>query len=116
MRIKSTNGTFRELAEVCHNLKTMYKFLGPTNEVGSDGHSLGDIEFAMGQSMLSLGDLISRLIQTAGMYKEITGRPGSLFTGCRIVSHPPGTHFAFPLIGIPPELMGLIDDENDIIG
>ena len=116
LQIRATDGTFPELAEVCHNLKTMHKFQGPTDRMGSDGHSLGDIEFATGQSMLSLDDLISRLIRTAGMYKETTGRPDRLFTGCRIASHPPGTHFAFPLVGIPSELRNLFDGKNVIIG
>ena len=104
LQIRSTEGTFSERVEVCHNLKTMHKFQGPTNRMGSDGHSLGDIEFASGEGILTLDDLISRLLQTAGMYEEITGRPRRMFMGCRIASHPPGTHFAFPLVGIPPEL------------
>ena len=116
LRIRATEGTFSELVEICHNLKTMHKFQGPTNNMGSDGHSLGDIEFATGQSILTLDDLISRLLQTAGMYEEITGRPSKMFTGCRIASHPPGTHFAFPLVGIPPELKNLKNDKTVIIG
>ena len=116
LEIRSTNGTFSELVEVCHNLKTMYKFLGPTNKMGSDGHNLGDIKFATDQSMLVLDDLISRLLQTGGMYEEITGRPSRMFGGCRIASHPPGTHFAFPVVGIPLELRKLNDGKNVIIG
>ena len=116
LQIRATDGTFSELVEVCHNLKTMHKFQGPTDRMGSDGHSLGDIEFATGQSMLTLGDLISRMLQTAGMYEEITGRSSRMFTGCRIASHPPGTHFAFPLVGIPPELKKLNNGKNVIIG
>ena len=116
LQIRSTDGTFRELVEVCNNLKTMYKFAGPTNEMVSDGHHLGDIGFTTDQSLLTLDDLISRLLQTAGMYEEITGRPRKMFTGCRIASHPPGTHFAFPLVGIPSELKRLHDGKNVIIG
>lgn len=116
LEIRATNGTFFELVEVCHNLKTMYKFQGPTNKMGSDGHNLGAIKFATDQGMLALDDLISRLLQTAGMYEVITGRPSRMFVGCRIASHPPGTHFAFPLVGIPSELRKLIDGKNVIIG
>ena len=116
LQIRSTDGTFSELAEVCHNLKTVHKFQGPTDRMESGGHSLGDIEFARGQSMLTLDDLISRLMRTGEMYTEITGRPGRMFTGCRIASHPPGTHFAFPLVGIPSELKKLVDGKNVIIG
>ena len=39
-----------------------------------------------------------------------------MFTGCRIASHPPGTHFAFPLVGIPPEMKNLENDKTVIIG
>ena len=116
LEIRPTDGTFSELVEVCHNLKTMYKFQGPTNNMESGGQNLGDIEFVRDQSMLSLGDLISRLLQTAGMYEEITGRPSKMFRGCRIASHYPGTHFAFPLVGIPSELKCLIDGNNVVIG
>lgn len=116
LQIRATDGTFSELAEVCYNLNTMHKFQGPTDRIGSDGQSLGDIEFAAGQSMLTLDDLISRLLQTAGAYAEITGRPRRIFTGCRIASHPPGTHFAFPLVGIPPELKRLDNGRNVALG
>ena len=116
LKIRSTVGTFSELIEVSHNLNTMHKFQGPTNEMGSDGHNLGDISFATDHSFLTLGDMISRLLQTGGLYEEITGRPSRVFMGCRIASHLPGTHFAFPFVGIPPELKTLHDGKNVIIG
>ena len=74
LQIQAAQGSFSELVEVCHNLTTMQKFRGPTNHMGLDGHSLGDITFATGQSVLTLDDLISRLLQTAGMYEDISGR------------------------------------------
>ena len=116
LQIRSTSGTFTELVEISHNLNTMHKFLGPTDSVGSDGHNLGTIRFATDQSFLTLDDLISRLLGRAGPYEEITGRPRRMFTGCRIASHPPGTHFAFPLVGIPSELRKLSNGKNVIIG
>ena len=116
MKIRSSRGTFSELVEICHNLKTIHKFQGPTDRMGSDGHNLGDIRFATDQSSMTLDDLISRLQNTAGMYEEITGRPRRMFTGCRIASHPPGTHFAFPLLGIPSELRKLSNGKSVIIG
>ena len=116
LQIRSTDGTFSELVEVCYNLKTMHKFQGPTDRIGSDGHNLGEIRFDTNKSLLTLDDLISRLLQTGGMYEELTGRPRKMFAGCRIVSHPPGTHFAFPLVGIPSELKKLNDGKNVIIG
>ena len=94
----------------------MHKFQGPTNEIGSDGHDLGDIKFVTERSLLTLDDLISRLLPTSGMYEEITGRPKKMFRGCRIASHPPGTHFAFPLVGIPSELKILADRKNVVVG
>lgn len=116
LRIRATGGTFSELVEVCHNLNALYTFQGPTNRMGSDGHNLGEIKFATDQSLLTLDDIISRLLLTAGMYEEITGRPSRMFVGCRIASHPPGTHFAFPLVGIPSELRKLNNGKNVIIG
>ena len=116
LQVRSTAGTFSELVEVCWNLKTMHKFQGPTNEMGSDGHDLGEIKFVADRSLLTLDDLISRLLPTSGMYEEITGRSRKMFSGCRIASHPPGTHFAFPLIGIPSELKKLADGKNVVVG
>ena len=116
VRIRCTDGTFSELVEVCHNLHTMYKFQGPTDTKGSGGHNLGEIKFVSDGSFLTLDDLISRLHQTAGLYGELTGRRPKVFGGCRIASHPPGTHFAFPLLGIPSELKKLADGKDVIIG
>ena len=116
LQVRSTGGTFKELVEVCHNLNTMYKFQGPTDTMGSDGHNLGEIGFISDGSLLSLDDLASRLPQMTGMYKELTGKEAKVFGGCRIASHPPGTHFAFPLLGIPTELKRLADGKNIIIG
>ena len=116
LQIRSTSGTFSELVEVCHNLNTMYKFQGPTDRMGSGGHNLGEITFVADRSSLTLNDLISRLPYMTGMYEELTGRQSKTFPGCRIASHPPGTHFAFPLLGIPSELKNLVDGENVIIG
>lgn len=116
VRIRCTDGTFSELVEVCHNLNTMHKFLGPTDTKGSDGHNLGEIKFVSDGSFLTLDDLISRVSQTAGMYEELTGRQAKAFSGCRIASHPPGTHFAFPIIGLPQELKKIADGKKVTIG
>ena len=116
LQIQSTSGTFSELVEVCYNLNTMHKFQGSTDMVGSDGHNLGEIKFVADRGVLILDDLISRLRHTAGMYGELTGRPSKAFMGCRIASHPPGTHFAFPFLGIPSELKNLVDGKNVILG
>lgn len=115
LQIRAVGGTFPELAETCWNLVTMRKFQGPTNTMGSDALNLGEISFASDKTCLRLDDLVSRLPQL-GVYQVVTGRPAKVFIGCRIASHPPGTHFAFPLIGIPPELKDLEDGEKVIIG
>lgn len=84
--------------------------------MGSDGHQLGEIKFVADRGSLTLGDLISRLHYTAGMYEVLTDRPSKAFHGCRVASHPPGTHFAFPLVRIPSELKKLVDGKNVIVG
>ena len=116
LQIRSTSGTFTDLEKICWNLYTMHKFQGPTNNLGSDGHNLGDIKFAGDGHLLTLDDLVSRLLRTGPMYGDITGRSPQWFGGCRIASHPPGTHYAFPLVGIPQELETLANGHDIVIG
>ena len=116
LRIRATDGTFCELADVCCHQNTLHLFLGPTNDVGSTGQPLGDVKFATDGSCMTLGDLVSRLLQTGPAYGELTGRPAKMFTGARIASHPPGVHLAFPLIGIPAELRKIADGKNISVG
>ena len=116
LRIRATDGTFCELVDVCWHLKTLQFFLGPTNQMGSTGQPLGDIGFVTDGSCLKLDDLISRLLQTGMVYPDLTGRPAKMFGGARIASHPPGVHLAFPLVGIPNELKGLVDGQNVYVG
>ena len=97
-------------------MKTLHMFSGPTNDMCSTGQPLGDVKFARGQSNLTLGDLISRLLQTGLAYPELTGKPANMFRGARIVSHPPGVYLAFPLVGIPKELKKLADGQDVYIG
>ena len=116
LQIRSTRGTFPDLANICWNLHTMHKFQGPTNDLGSDGHNLEHIKFATDGTLLKLDDLVSRLLRTGPMYGDITGRSPRCFRGCRIASHPPGTHYAFPLVGIPEELASLANGRDIVIG
>lgn len=102
--------------DVCWHLQTRYLFAGPTNELVSSGHRLGDVGFATDGSTLAFEDLISRLLQTGGAYVDLTGRQAKTFLGARIASHPPGIHLAFPLIGIPDELRNLADGKTVTIG
>ena len=104
------------MVEVCWQLKTLHMFSGPTNEMCSTGQPLGDVRFAKDGSALTLGDLISRLLQTGMAYPELTGRPAKMFIGARIASHPPGIHVAFPMRGIPDELRTLEDGQNVYTG
>ena len=116
VQIRATDGTFRELVDVCWHLKKVHRFQGPTNTLGSSGQALGDVRFAADGSRMTLDDLISRLLQTGLAYAELTGRPAKMFRGARIASHPPGVHLAFPLIGIPEELKSLADGQHVHIG
>ena len=116
LRVRASDGTFPELVEVCWQLKTLHMFSGPTNEMCSTGQPLGDVRFAKDGSELTLGDLISRLLQTGMAYPELTGRPAKMFRGARIASHPPGIHVAFPVRGIPDELRTLEDGQSVYTG
>ena len=116
LRVEATDGTFRELVDVCQHLRTLHLFAGPTNEIVSTGQPLGDVRFATDGRELSLDDLISRLMQTGLSYPELTGRPARMFRGARIASHPPGVHLAFPLVGIPEELKKLEDGQDVYLG
>lgn len=116
LEIRARAGTFTELVEVCHNLRTMHVFLGPTDTVGSHGHRLGEIKFVSDGTLLSIDDLISRMPQMVGMYEEVTERASKAFLGCRIANHPPGTHFAFPIRGVPDELLPLAEAEQVTLG
>ena len=114
--VRATDGTFGELVDVCWHLKTRHLFAGATNELVSAGQRLGDVAFASDGSMLTLDDLIARLLQTGLGYADLTGRPPKTFRGARIASHPPGIHLAFPLVGIPDQLRGLADGQTVTIG
>ena len=116
LEIRARAGTFSELVEVCHNLRTMHKFMGPTDTVGSSGLQLGEVSFVSDGTLLSLDDLISRMPQVSGMYEDVTERKGNVFSGCRIAAHSPGTHFAFPLVGIPDELLPLAENPQVSLG
>ena len=114
--IRATDGTFGELVDVCWHKKTLHSFNGPTNELVSRGQPFGDVRFATDGSEMTLADLLSRLLQTGLAYPELTGRRANMFGGARIVSHPPGVHLAFPLVGIPDELKSLADGQNIYVG
>ena len=86
LRIRATNGTFRELVDVCWHLNTVYLFSGPTNERVSSGQPLGDLRFAADRSLLTLDDLISRLKQTGHEYPRLTNRSGKTFSGARMAT------------------------------
>ena len=116
LQIRATNGTFGELVDVCWHLNTLRYFDGPTNKMVSTAQPLGDVRFATDGSHLSLGDLLSRLLQTGMAYSELTGRRAKLFGGARIASHEPGVHLAFPIIGMPDELGRLTDGKNAYVG
>ena len=62
LRIKSTHGTFRELASCCANKHQEHCFTAPTLGRRVVDHFLGDMQFVDGASTFSLDELLSRLI------------------------------------------------------
>lgn len=98
LKIKATKGTFRELASCCTNQHQEHCFRVPNNDLIGVDHFLGEVRFASDESALTLGDLLSRLMNTAGEYRRITGRPGKWFPAV-VTTHPSETHFAFFTIG-----------------
>ena len=112
--IRATDGTFRELVDVCWPLQTVHLFNGPTRETVSTGQPLGDVRFATDGSQITLGDLLARLLHV-GADSELTGKPAKMFIAY-LVSHPPGVHLAFPFAGIPEELRKLEDGKKIHIG
>ena len=116
LRVRATDGTFVELVDVCWDLKTRHLFAGATNQIVSGGHRLGEVAFVSDGSTLTLGDVIARLLQTGLAYGDLTDRPPMTFRGARAVSHPPGIHLAFPLVGIPDQLRDLADGQRVTIG
>ncbi|EKF9663271.1 hypothetical protein O1C66_003543 [Vibrio cholerae] len=115
LEIKATDGTFRELVDVCSHINSISFFIGATNNKAGNGHVLGKPKFARDGSVLTLGDLLSRSIYTCRDYEGITGEP-SQSSFARVASTNEGMYFAFPLVGVPTFLANKIDGESIVYG
>lgn len=116
LKIRATEGTFRELVEISWHMNSVSVFKGASNNMGHFGHNLGEVKFATDKSTLTLDDLISRLKYTASKYSMITGRLSKIHRA-RIASHPPDrVDLAFPMRGVPEAFRKLVDNDKIRIG
>ena len=79
LRIRATDGTFRELTKACPNRHITHCFNEPTKTQAVVDQNLGTLEFSTDDSLLSMGDLLSRLKQTAFDFQGITGSKSNWF-------------------------------------
>ncbi|MEZ8577530.1 YaaC family protein [Vibrio splendidus] len=115
LEIKATDGTFRELVDVCSHLNSISFFLEATNNKAGNGHELGKPKFARDGSVFTLGDLLSRSIYTCHDYEDITGEPSQSYFS-RVASTEEGMYFSFPFVGVPKFLSKKIDGESIVYG
>ena len=111
LKIKATDGTFRELVDVCPNIQNEQCFYFPTKTKVVVDHDLGPIKFASDGGLLSLDDLLSRLMQTASDYQGITERKSKWFPVV-VTVHSTETHFALISPHVLPELLELVDEKS----
>ena len=114
LQVKATNGTFRELVEACPNRHKEHCFYSPTKTKIVVDHDLGEISFSTDDSLLTLDDLLSRLMQTAFDYQGITGRKPKWFPAV-VTSHSTETHFALMSPHVIPDLQELVDGQSVLI-
>ena len=115
LEVKATDGTFKELVEICSHLNSISFFLEATNNKAGNGHELGKPNFVIDSSSITLGDLLSRSIYTCRDYSNITGEKEQSFFS-RVSSTSEGMYFAFPWVGVPDFLIKKIDNESIIFG
>ena len=114
LQIKATDGTFRELAEACPNKHLELCFNDPTKTKVVVDQELGEIKFSTDDSLLTLDDLLSRLMQTTFDYQGITGRKSKWFPVV-ITAYSTETHFSLPSPHVLPDLQGLVDGKSVFI-
>ena len=114
LKVKATNGTFRELVDACRNGHVEHCVLAPGKTMVVVDHDLGSIRFATDNSLLTLGDLVSRLMQTTFDYQEITGRKSQWFP-VTVTAHSTETHFALLSPHVVDELRVLVDGTSVFI-
>ena len=108
LKVKATNGTFRELVDACRNRHVEHCFFAPGKTKVVVDHDLGSIRFATDDSLLTLGDLVSRLMQTTFDYQGIPGRKSQWFPVI-VTAHSTETHFALLSPHVVDDLRGLVD-------
>ena len=111
LQIRANDGTFRELVDACPNKHQEHCFYYPTKTEVVVDHDLGSIGFSNDDSLLSLGDLLSRLMQTTFDYQAITGRNSKWFP-LVITVHSTETHLALISPHILTDLQELVDDKS----
>ena len=114
LKIKATDGTFRELVDVCPNRHSEQCFYAPTKTRVVVDHDLGPMRFACEGGLLSLDDLLSRLKQTTFDYQGITERKAKWFPVV-VTQYSTNTHFALISPHILPELKELVDGKSVFI-
>ena len=111
LRIKATDGTFRELAKACPNKHQEHCFYDPTKTKVIVDQDLGKIRFSTNGSLLTLDDLLSRLMQTTFDYQGITGRKSKWFPVV-ITAYSTETHFSLLSPHVLPDLQELVDEKS----
>ena len=114
LQIRATNGTFCELANSCLNKHQEHCFYDPSKTKVVVDHDLGEIRFSTDHSLLTLDDLLSRLMQTAFDYQGITGKKAKWFPTV-ITVYSTETHFALLSPHVLPDLQGLVDEKSVFI-
>ena len=114
LRVRATNGTFRELVDSCRNRHIEHCFYAPGKTKVVVDHDLGNIGFATDASLLTLGDLLSRLMQTTFDYQGITGTPSKWFPVI-VTAYSTETHFALMSPHVISDLKGLVDEKSVLI-
>ena len=114
LKVKATNGTFRELVDACSNRHIEHCFSAPGNTKIVVDHDLGDIRFATDNSPLTMGELLSRLMQTAFDYQGITGKKSKWFPVV-VTAHSTETHFALLSPHVIGDLQGLVDGTSVLL-
>ena len=114
LQIRATDGTFRELVEICPNKHLEHCFYSPEKSQVVVDQDLGDIAFCTDNSVLSLDNLLSRLMQTTFDYQGITGRQAKWFPVV-VTAYPTETHFALLSPHVLPHLQDIVDGESVLL-
>ena len=107
LKVRATSGTFSELVAACPNRHIEHCFYGPSQTMAVVDHHLGEVRFSTDGSLLSLDDLLSRLMQTTFDYQGITGEKAKWFPVI-ITQHQTETHIALLSPHVLPDLQDIV--------